>query len=259
MNKLESLQRLREKLNKSEASVGSWMQLTSSDIGEIIGSAGFDWVAVDLEHGQFSPNQLPDIFRSLELNNTLPFARLRDSSPASCKQALDAGAAGVIIPMIENATQLRKAIAASNWPPTGSRGVGFSRANLFGKHFSSYRVEAQSSFVVAMIETKNALQELDQIVAVEGLDAILLGPYDLSASLGITAEFDNPEFQSVLTTIMNVVTSARKPLGIHIVEPLPSELYQRISEGYTFLPYSIDAVFFRRASLNPLASPRVCT
>lgn len=255
MNKFESLLKLREKLNRAEPSVGSWMQLPSSEIGEILGSAGYEWVAVDLEHGQFSPHQLPEIFRSLELNYTLPFARLKDSSPASCKQALDAGAAGVIVPMIQSAEQLRKAIDSCHWPPAGKRGVGFSRANLYGKNFSSYQSEAQAAFVVAMIETKEALEELHKIVAVDGLDAILLGPYDLSASLGVTAEFDNPEFLSTLSSIIEIVKLSRKPLGIHIVEPIPNLLHQRINEGYTFLPYSIDAVFFGRSSVNPLISP----
>jgi 2-dehydro-3-deoxyglucarate aldolase len=254
VNKYESLQHLRRKLNRGEPSVGSWMQLPSSDIAELMGIGGFDWVAVDLEHGHFSPHHLPEIFRSLELNNTLPFARLKDGSPASCKQALDAGAAGVIVPMVENAAQLRQVIAASNWPPAGTRGVGFSRANLFGSSFSKYQVEAQSSFVVAMIETQKALDHLHSIVSVEGLDALLLGPYDLSASIGITAEFNHPEFIEALAMTMKLAKSAHKPIGIHIVDPVPSELQQRIDEGYTFLPYSIDSVFFRNSSINPLNS-----
>ncbi len=253
MNKSEFLQRLRKKLVKSEPSIGSWMQLPSSDIAELLGNAGFDWVAVDLEHGQFSPHQLPDIFRALELNNTLPFARLKDSSPASCKQALDAGAVGVILPMIENATQLSQAIAASNWPPSGTRGVGFSRANLYGKSFNQYQIDAQSTFVVAMIETQTAVQELGQIISVDGLDAILLGPYDLSASMGITGQFENPYFLHTISMILDMLKLAKMPVGIHVVDPTPSDLFQKVSEGYTFLPYSIDSVFFRNASINPYA------
>ena len=106
-----------------------------------MGQAGYDWVAVDMEHGSFGVHQLPGLFRALELGGTLPLARLAQRQTKDCKQVLDAGAGGVIAPMIESASQLEQVRNACRWPPAGLRGVGFSRANLFGKQFESYREE----------------------------------------------------------------------------------------------------------------------
>lgn len=248
MDRYKKTKEIRNKLLSGSHSIGSWMQIPHASVAEIMGQAGYDWVAVDLEHGSISVHQLPDLFRALELGGTLPFARLAQGSPKDCKQALDAGAAGVIVPMVESARQLKSVQKACCWPPAGKRGVGFSRANLFGKHFSEYQEEAQAPFLVAMIENIKAVEELPDILAVEGLDAILVGPYDLSASMGLTAKFDDPAFQEVLMTIKSLSDKAAMPCGVHVVDPSPDELKRKIEEGYRFVAYSIDAVFMLSSS-----------
>lgn len=195
-----------------------------------------------MEHGAIAVHQLPDLFRALELGGTLPLARLAHGHPNDCKQALDAGAGGIIVPMIESAEQLVVVRDACRWPPAGTRGVGFSRANLFGKHFEAYREEAQSPLLVAMIEHHHAVDNLERILEVEGLDAILIGPYDLSASMGLTAQFDHPEFCSIMGKIRELAGNHAIPAGIHVVVPSREQLRQRLDEGYQFLAYSIDAV-----------------
>ena len=194
MNRIKKIQSIRNSLANQQISVGSWMQIPSASIAEIMGQAGYDWVAVDMEHGTIGHHQLPDLFRALELGNTLPLVRLAQGHPKDCKQALDAGAGGVIVPRVETAEQLIAVRDACRWPPSGTRGVGFSRANLFGVHFESYRAEAQTPLLVAMIEHKRAVEKLDAILEVDGLDAILIGPYDLSASMGITGQFQEASF-----------------------------------------------------------------
>ena len=128
-------QSILNKLKNGEATIGSWMQIPSTDVAEIMGQAGYDWIAVDLEHGRFSELCLPDIFRALELGGTVPFARVAQAEAKDIKVALDSGAKGIIYPMIESAEQLRQALSWSTYPPNGTRGVGFCRANLFGKNF----------------------------------------------------------------------------------------------------------------------------
>jgi 2-dehydro-3-deoxyglucarate aldolase len=245
MNKLLAIKNIRARMQNRKASVGSWMQLTDTSVAEIMGSSNFDWVAVDMEHGAISHQQLPDLFRALELGGTLPLVRVAEGTALSCKQALDAGAGGVIVPMIETAEQLINVRNACRWPPAGTRGVAFSRANLFGKNFDSYKEEAQSPLLVAMIENIHAFNNIEEILSVEGLDAILIGPYDLSASLGITAEFDHPDFISTMGQILRFAVDANIPAGIHVVAPSISELKARIDEGYVFMPYSIDTVMLR--------------
>lgn len=248
MNRLEKISSIRNKLAAGQPSVGSWMQIPHSSVAEIMGQAGYDWVAVDMEHGSISVHQLPDLFRALELGGTLPLVRLAQGHSKDCKQALDAGAGGVIVPMVESAEQLQMVKNACCWPPSGTRGVGFSRANLFGKHFNAYTEEAQAPFFVAMIEHIRAVESLDDILQIKGLDAILIGPYDLSASMGLTAKFEEPEFKAAMERIRFLCNQQHIPCGVHVVMPEPDVLEQRIAEGYRFIAYSLDAVFLNSAS-----------
>jgi 2-dehydro-3-deoxyglucarate aldolase len=227
------------------------MQIPHPSVAEIMGQAGYDWVAIDMEHGAVAVHQLPDLFRALELGNTLPLARVAHGQPKDCKQALDAGAGGIIVPMIESAAQLIAVRDACRWPPAGTRGVGFSRANLFGKHFETYAEEAQAPLLVAMFEHAAAVEDLPNILAVEGLDAILVGPYDLSASMGMTGAFDRPEFVAVIERILTACNSHCIPCGVHVVMPDAAILQMRIDQGYRFIAYSIDAVFLNSAAVVP--------
>ena len=251
MNKLNSIHKLRDHLKNGGISMGSWMQIPNASVAEIMGHAGYDWVAVDMEHGTISIHQLPDLFRALELGDTLPLVRLAQDHPKDCKQALDAGAGGVIVPMVESAEQLISVRDACRWPPAGTRGVGFSRTNLFGKKFDDYCQEAQAPLLVTMIESIRAVDELASILQVDGQDAVLIGPYDLSASMGITAQFDNPEFVSVVKRIRNEAEKYKIPCGVHIVSPSKEKLEQRIGEGYRFIAYSIDATFLNTVVTKP--------
>ena len=248
MNRLIAINAIREKLNAGGHSIGSWMQIPHPSVAEIMGAAGYDWVAVDMEHGSISVHQLPDLFRALELGNTLPLVRLAQGHSKDCKQALDAGAAGVIVPMVESADQLIAVRDACRWPPAGQRGVGFSRANLFGKYFNDYNSEAQAPLLVAMIEHHRAVLELDSIFVVDGLDAILIGPYDLSASMGLTAQFDHPDFLAIIERVRKLAAEKGIPAGVHVVDPSPKQLNQRLGDGYQFLAYSIDAVMLNNVT-----------
>jgi 2-dehydro-3-deoxyglucarate aldolase len=252
MKRIELVEKIRKTMKKGHSSIGSWIQLPDSSVAEIMGKAGYDWVAVDMEHGSISLSQLPNIFRALEIGNTLPLVRLADSQKVYCKQALDAGAGGVILPMIESANQLKNLINACSWPPNGSRGVGFSRANLFGKEFEEYFLEAQKPLVIAMIESFTAVENLDQILKLNDLDAILIGPYDLSASMNITANFKHPKFIETMDKVLAMSKNYNVPCGVHVVDASPEDLQNKIRDGYTFIPYSIDAVFLNKSVTRPI-------
>jgi 2-dehydro-3-deoxyglucarate aldolase len=241
-----------KKLKNGEHTIGSWLQISSPDVAEILGNAGYDWVAVDLEHGGFSRSVIKDVFRALELNNTVPVARVAQCSPQNIKEALDAGAQGIILPMIENIEQLENVISWSYYPPKGTRGVGYSRANLFGQNFDEY-VEKFSNkvLIIAQIEHINAVANLDDILSVNDLDAIMVGPYDLSGSMGITAQFDHPDFINTMDAIYKKAKQHTIPMGLHIVQPDKELLKEKIKQGYQFIAYGIDAVFLYNASKNP--------
>jgi 2-dehydro-3-deoxyglucarate aldolase len=251
MDRMAATQRLRSKLRDGGVTIGSWMQIPHPAVAEIMGDAGYDWVALDLEHGSFGVQQLPDLCRALELGGTLPLARLAQGLPKDCKQALDAGAAGVIVPMVESAQQLREIFSCCCWPPAGRRGVGFSRANLYGKRFEAYRQEAQAPLLVAMIENVRAVESLESILQVRGLDALLIGPYDLSASMGITARFADPAFAAALQRVRALAQQHGVACGVHVVQPDRSELQTHLRAGYRFIAYSIDAVMLQSAAARP--------
>ena len=250
MNKLKTIKRLRHKLANGSPTVGSWMQIPSSEVAELMGGANFDWVAIDMEHGSINVNQLPNLFRALELGETLPLVRLPEGSERYCARILDAGAGGLIVPMVTEAKQLEKIITASSLPPSGKRGVGFSRANLYGVEFKNYIQEAQNPLIVAMIESSEAINNLEDILKVKGLDALMIGPYDLSASLGVTANFKNSKFTSTLSKIKDSCSKAGVPLGVHVVEPKRKDLNMKIKQGYQFLAYGIDTVFLTNSIMN---------
>lgn len=252
MNKTEALNNIRKKLSENKPTIGSWIQIPSNSNAEILGDAGYDWIAVDMEHGSISTSQLPDLFRALELNNTLPLVRLAQGELKDAKSALDAGAGGIIIPMVESPNQLEEIIGYSCWPPVGKRGVGYSRANLFGKYFDPNDKVSLKPLIIAQIENIEAVKDIEQILKVPGLDAIIIGPYDLSASMGITGQFSSKKFQDCLKKILNSCKKFNIPSGIHIIQPDINELNKRINEKFQFIAYSIDGVMLSVISKNPI-------
>ena len=242
---------LRAKLQAGQPSVGSWLQIPSSDVAELVASGGFDWVAIDTEHGAVSRHQLPDLMRAIELHGALPLVRVSHPDPRPCQQALDAGAGGVVVPRIEDAATLREIIAGCQWPPAGRRGVGFSRANLFGKHFEAYKGEAKQPLVVAQIESKKAVDNIESLTQVAGVDAIMVGPYDLSASLGLTGEIGHARVQDAVATVVRACQKAGVPSGIHVVNPDAKLLSSAVDAGHRFIAFGVDAVFISSVAVNP--------
>ena len=251
LSKLEQILNIRKKLFNGKVSIGTWQQIPHASISEILGKAGYDWVTVDLEHGSISIDQLPDLFRAIELGDTLPLARIAESKPKDCKQALDAGAGGIIAPMIETADQLKIIRNSCCWPPAGTRSVGFSRANLFGTHFNEYNEEAQVPLLIAQIENIKAVNNLTDILQVKGLDAIIVGPYDLSASMDMTAEFEHIEFLNTLNKIVKCCEKYNIPCGDHVVYPDTDKLENRINNGFRFIAYGMDSTFLSQLINNP--------
>ena len=231
--------------------MGSWMQLPNASVAEIMGKAGYDWIVVDLEHGSFNIETLVNVNRAIELGGSAPFVRLPNIDPKTIKDSLEAGARGLIFPMVESLEQLENAINWSLYPPLGIRGVGYSRANLFGKQFDEYYQASSELVFVAQIEHINAVKNLGSILTARHLDAIIVGPYDLSASMNLTAQFDHPEFIAAIESIKSQAIESNIPLGMHVVQPDSSELQSKIDEGYQFIAYSLDAVFLYQSAQIP--------
>lgn len=238
------IKKFRNKLRKKYILSG-WMQICSPEIAEILCQKNFDSITLDLEHGSFGIEKLNDIFRAIDIKNKLSLVRLPNHKTDNLGQIFDSGCCGLIIPNIIDAKQLIKIINHSLWPPLGSRGVGFSRANLYGKSFETYK--RFKPIFVAMIENVKSLPNLDSILKTKNLDAILIGPYDLSASLGSPGNFNSKKFKTALKQIQYKCKKFNKPVGIHVVQPSVKLLRARIREGFKFLPFGIDTVLLNKS------------
>lgn len=243
---------IKAKLRSGRPTIGSWMQLPDTSVAEIMGRAGYDWVALDLEHGLFGVGILADMIRAIELGGTLAMARVAANNPVEIKRALEAGVSGIIVPMIETREQVEAAASWAKYPPVGQRGVGFSRANLFGKLFDE-RVAAHNDqlVLVAQIESISAIRSLGEILAAGKLDAVMIGPYDLSASMGLTGQFDHRDFRTAISEFCRVARQHGVPFGAHVVQPNPALLQQKIDEGYQWLAYGVDALFLQSVCERP--------
>ena len=224
-----------------QLSLGSWITLGHSGIAEIMSDAGFDWLVVDLEHSTISIEQAGELIRTIDLTGITPLVRLTSNNPDQIKRVMDAGAHGIVVPMVNCPRDAQVAIAATRYAPQGSRGVGLARAQAYGPKFTDYlEWQKDSTVVIVQIEHKDAVAQLENILLVPGVDGFIVGPYDLSCSMGIPGEFEHREFKKVMNFILNTGLRIGCPPGLHIVEPDVLRLKESIEQGYRFIAYSVD-------------------
>jgi len=244
-----------------QLSIGSWIQIGHPAIAEIMASAGFDWLAIDLEHSTITLREAEELIRVVDLKGIVPLVRLSSNNAEQIKRVMDAGAHGVIVPMVNSQEQARAAVSAVKYPPMGDRSIGLARAHGYGVRFSTYFDWQQDhSLVVVQIEHITAVNNLESILAVPGVDAYFVGPYDLSGSLGIPGQFEAPEYLDAIREIRTVSEKLGIPGGIHIVEPDPIQLRNRIEEGYRFIAYGMDTRMLDtscRVGIESSRSPKV--
>lgn len=232
---------LKSKLNNKQPTIGSWLTLSNSSIAEIFSNAGFDWVLVDLEHSVISISDAGELIKVIELSGSSPLVRPTSLDANLIKRIMDAGAHGIIAPMVNSVEDAVLAVSATRYEPAGIRGVGLGRAHGYGTKFDEYfEWQKKSSIVIVQIEHIKAFEDLENILSVDGVDGFIIGPYDLSCSMGIPGEFDNPEFTKVLEEILETGMKIGCPAGIHIVEPDIKKLEKALNDGYKFIGYSVD-------------------
>lgn len=221
--------------------IGSWITLGHSAVAEIMASVGFDWLAVDLEHSTITIREAEELIRVIELKGVVPLVRLSSNNAEQIKRVMDAGAHGVIVPMVNTVEDAEAAVSSVKYPPTGKRSIGLARAQGYGAQFKNYfNWQRYNSLVIVQIEHINAINNLESILSTEGVDAYIVGPYDLSGSLGIPGDFMAPEFLEAMSQVSEVSRRLGVPGGMHIVEPDPSQLRQCVEDGNQFIAYSVD-------------------
>ena len=203
----------------------------------------FDWLVIDMEHTAIDTASMAELIRVVDLAGCVPLVRVGANDPLLIKRALDCGAGGILVPNVSTVEQARAAVSAAHYPPIGTRGVGLSRAQDYGMGFDAYRARAGEIVVVIQIEHRDAVRDLDSILAVPGLDAFMIGPYDLSGSFGKPGQFDDPEVAASLETVRGSMKRHTVAGGIHIVQPDAEMLKRRLAEGYRFIAYGVDQLF----------------
>ncbi|MES2510130.1 MAG: aldolase/citrate lyase family protein [Pseudomonadota bacterium] len=232
---------LKDKLRKKQLTLGSWITLGHSAIAEIMARAGFDWLVVDLEHSVIGIDVAGELIRAIDLSGIAPLVRLTSNDPDQIKRVLDAGAHGIVVPMANSAEEAASAVRATRYAPSGTRGVGLGRAQGYGAAFAEYlEWQKDGPVVLVQIEHRDAVERLEEILTVPGVDGLIIGPYDLSCSMGIPGQFENAEFVAAMTRIRETAKRVGCPAGLHIVEPDVLLLEKTIKEGYTIIAYSVD-------------------
>jgi 2-dehydro-3-deoxyglucarate aldolase len=228
-------------INNNEVLIGSWITIGHPTIAEIMCKAGFDWLAIDLEHSTIGLRECEELIRIIDLSNVSPLVRLTSNNSDQIKRVLDAGCHGIIVPMINNAEDAMLAISSSRYPPYGTRGVGLARAQGYGNKFNDYmKWQKENLIVIVQIEHIDAVNNLEEILSVDGVDGYIVGPYDLSASINKPGEFEDKEFLELLKKIKTIGNDLKKPGGIHIVEPDKNKLKDSINDQNNFIAYSVD-------------------
>jgi 4-hydroxy-2-oxoheptanedioate aldolase len=232
-------------------SIGCWMSLCDPYTAEVTARAGFDWVLIDGEH---SPNDLTAITRQLQVvdPHTSPIVRLPMGEPWFIKQVLDAGAQTLLIPMVNTAEEARALVRAMRYPPDGIRGMGavLGRASHFGGASDYVATANDQMCLIVQIETRTAVENLDAIMAVEGVDGVFVGPADLAADMGHGTDINAPEMKAMVADTLRRIKAAGKPGGI--IDFDDDALEQHFANGAQFVAVGADIVFLSRG-LSALA------
>ena len=239
--KIKKIRNLRSKIKKNP-SIGSWIQFNSSGIIESMCTNDFEWLCLDMEHGEIRSGDLIKNITAIENNNKLPFVRLAISNEENCKMSLEAGAAGVIFPNLKSHKEIKNVICYTDYGI--SRGTGFSRCNDYGKELiQNFKFKP---FVVVMIENIEIINDLKNVFKIPNIDAYLIGPYDLYNSY-LNHGGSKKGFKKYLNKLIHELKKNKKIFGIHIVDPDIKILKQKIKEGFKFIPYGMDSTFLRKS------------
>ena len=239
----------RQRLKAHELLVGTLISLASPEVTEIMAGAGFDWLFLDAEHSALGTLDLQRLLQGA--GSTPGVVRVAASAEVPIKKALDIGAAGIIAPMVNSAEQAEQVVRWAKYAPLGTRGVGIGRAHGYGATFQEYVQHANENIaVIVQAEHIDAVNNIERIVQVAGVDAVLVGPYDLSASLGRLGDVRHPEVVAAIEHVTQVCQAAQLPLGIF---GLSSEaVLPYIEHGYTLITVGVDTALLGSAARHML-------
>jgi 2-dehydro-3-deoxyglucarate aldolase len=236
--------KLKEKLKNNKLTIGSWITIGHHSVIEIMASAGFEWLTIDMEHSPISFETAQTLIATTKACGLSSLVRVGKNDELIIKRVMDSGADGVIVPMVNTKEEACNAVSYVKYPPKGRRGVGLARAQEYGIGFEKYKNWLEeSSVVIAQVEHIDSVKNIEEIISVPGIDGIIIGPYDLSASMGMPGEFDKPEVKEAINKVVFACKKNNFPLGFHVIKPDNKLLTEKINEGFTFVAFSLDFFF----------------
>ncbi len=235
--------------------IGAWLMNDSALSAEVMARAGFDWLCIDTQHGLLDYHDIKALLPVISQTDTVPFVRVSWNDPAEIMKALDAGAYGVVVPMVNNREEAERAVRACRYPPDGMRSFGPTRAAMYGG--AGYAAESNREIAcIAMIETREAIGKLDEIMSTPGLDAIYIGPADLALALDLTPTGDNnePKHVEMVDRIFEATRRHGIAAGIHTGSLEYTQRY--LAQGFEMVTLGADTGFMARLARQELKAAR---
>jgi len=233
-------------MRRGEPTIGSCMSMAHASIAKILAMAGYDWIVIETEHTAIDVSEVLRLIIAIEQRGSVPLVRLAWNDPIQAKAVLDSGAAGVLVPMVNTKADAELAVSMTKYPPLGSRGVGLARAQGYGINFDAYVTNANAdTLLLVQIEHREAVENIEQILSVTGIDGVFIGPYDLSLSLGIPGNLNHPDILAAKQKVLSATLAHGLIVGMHFVQPqtAASDCQKAISEGYRFIALGTDILF----------------
>lgn len=239
---------------KNDVKIGSWVTLNHFSIVEIMADAGFDWLCVDMEHSVIDYYEAEQLIAAIQSKGLKAFVRVGENNTRIIKRILDAGADGIIVPLVNSKEEAVKAVEAAKYPPYGKRGVGLARAQKYGFGFEEYAASSNDSIkVIVQIEHIKAIENLDEILSVDGVDGTFIGPYDLSGSLGKPGRYNDEDVKKALAIYEEKSKKYNKLRGYHVIQPDYKLVLEKIALGYDFIAFSLDTIFLGSLCRNQMS------
>jgi 2-keto-3-deoxy-L-rhamnonate aldolase RhmA len=247
--------KFKDKFNRNEAVIGTWINLSGPPIIEIIGRSGFDFLLIDGEHSPFNETDLRDALIACDNTPAETLVRVRANEEARIKLALDLGADAILVPMVNSVEAARRAVQAAKYPPLGGRGIGPWRCSDYYRNFGDYVKEANdTTALIIQIENKDAVAAIDEIIAVDGIDAIFVGPADLSASLGHGTNSGNPDTVAAIERVAEACRAKGMPMGIDCLSPEHISRWGAL--GYRIFTFGADFEYLSEGASAAATSAR---
>ncbi len=234
---------LKEKLRSGKPSIGTWMTMAHPSIAEIMAMAGYDFVVIETEHTAIDVSEVLPLLIAIERRGSIPMVRLAWNDPIQAKAVLDSGAAGVLVPMVNTKADAELAVRMTKYPPLGDRGVGLARAQGYGADFEEYvRTANDDGLLLVQIEHRTAVENIEEILSVPGIDGTYIGPYDLSMSLGIPGQLTHPDVIAAKEKVLAATLRAGLISGVHFVHPdtAAADCKAAIEQGYRLIVVGTD-------------------